>query len=473
MAAQAYSVPIILPDLRKEESYLQIVDALEYLDAVANDVFNRISCRVAENRDQLVQINNRILTSQAKIDKLRSASTKAARVFSSPKYPAPAATTDYRTIYQDVNPMLHKVRKNRIQIESRLPEVNREVLLAKSKPLASIPRTNRRRGQNQFRGGGNPETGEGLGSLPRYLPSVSSLLLFNTAENPYKKYVLLDPLQGAKTKTRDKVEEESELSDAPITITQGEELGRAAQDSMMYVPLMPELSQLDVPEMLPQLQYVASDVFYSADVGASIAPSLAANVPDLPNLADPDAPAAVTVASGDAGVAAASAEEPQLPPPSAPAPPPPPPPPTVAAPPLPSVGGGESSDEDEEEGEGGAPEAGDGRANLMAAIRKAGGASKAGLKKGKKSKRKAKAKKEEESSPTDLLGDLSAALGRRRKAMSGRDKAKEASSREDRKEEHNLGGGSMMDNISKMIPAPPGGNLTDSGGEGEEEEGAW
>ena len=45
MAAQAYSVPIILPDLRKEESYLQIVDALEYLDAVANDVFNRISCR--------------------------------------------------------------------------------------------------------------------------------------------------------------------------------------------------------------------------------------------------------------------------------------------------------------------------------------------------------------------------------------------------------------------------------------------
>lgn len=45
MAVQNYSMPVILPDLRREESYHQIVDALEYLDAVANDVFNRISCR--------------------------------------------------------------------------------------------------------------------------------------------------------------------------------------------------------------------------------------------------------------------------------------------------------------------------------------------------------------------------------------------------------------------------------------------
>lgn len=71
------------------------------------------SYRVGENRDQLTQINNRILTSQAKIEKLRSASTKAARVFSSPKYPAPESITDYHTIYQDINPMLQKVRHQR------------------------------------------------------------------------------------------------------------------------------------------------------------------------------------------------------------------------------------------------------------------------------------------------------------------------------------------------------------------------
>ena len=80
----------------------------------------------------------------------------------------------------------------------------------------------------------DPEQGEGLGSLPKHLPSVASLLLFNTAENPYKKYVLLDPLSGAQTKTRDKlIEEVSELSEAPYSILQGEELGHGAKDSMM------------------------------------------------------------------------------------------------------------------------------------------------------------------------------------------------------------------------------------------------
>lgn len=252
---------------------------------------------------------------------------------------------------------MYQVRKNKVQIDSRLPEVTRELLKAKSKPL-SIPHSRRKKYGRERAQSTDTEMGEGLGSLPRHLPSVSSLLLFNTAENPYKKYVVLDPLEGAKTKTRDKIiEEENELSDAPITITQGEELGRAQQDSIMYVPLMPELSQLDVPEMLPQLQYVASDVFYSADVGASIAPSLAnTTVPDLPNLADPEAPAA--------------AETPLPPPTSAPPPPPPsaPAPPPMAAPPLPTVGE-QSGDSSEDEG---ATPPADGRANLMEAIRKAG-----------------------------------------------------------------------------------------------------
>lgn len=172
----------------------------------------------------------------------------------------------------------------------------------------------------------DPEMGEGLGRLPRHLPSVSSLLLFNTAENPYKKYVVLDPLEGAKTKTRDKIGEEEKPSEAPVTITKGEELQRGQQDSIMYVPLMPELPELDVPEML-QLPYVASDMFFQGDSMASIAPSLANTaVPELPNLADPDAPAATAPASGqpppsDSGSGSGA---------------PPPPPPSASGCPAPS-----------------------------------------------------------------------------------------------------------------------------------------
>jgi WAS family protein 1 len=64
---------------------------------------------VADCRDELAGINNRILTAQAKIEKLRSSSTKATKVFSSPKYPAPDKITDYQSIYQNFNPALHKV----------------------------------------------------------------------------------------------------------------------------------------------------------------------------------------------------------------------------------------------------------------------------------------------------------------------------------------------------------------------------
>ena len=362
MAVQVYNVPVILPDLRREESYQQIVDALEYLDAVANDIFNRISCRVADSRDQLTSINNRINVAQAKIDKLRSSSSRATRVFSSPKYPAPEKVIEHETIYQNVSPMLQKVKRTKTEIESRLIEVTPAIMKSKKEPF--IFNSRQKRGTREAVLRNDLEQGEGLGSLPRHLPSVSSLLLFNTDENPYKKYVLLDPLSGVKTKTRDKIiEEESGLSEAPVTITHGEELSRGPQDSLMYVPVMLELPELDVPELLPHLNQVATDMLYTADIGASIAPSLANTVvPELPNLADPEAPAA---------------NEP-IPPPSSqpqpgtggppPPPPPTPPPPPPAEPPPPPPPQPESSDD-----EGGSlDESGDGRADLMAAIRKAG-----------------------------------------------------------------------------------------------------
>ena len=67
MSVQAYDVPLILPDLRREESIVQITDALRYLDAVSSDILNKISNRVAEEREKLVAINNRINVAQAKV----------------------------------------------------------------------------------------------------------------------------------------------------------------------------------------------------------------------------------------------------------------------------------------------------------------------------------------------------------------------------------------------------------------------
>ena len=304
-AVQMYHVPVVLPDLRREESLSQVIDSLEYLQAIANDIFNRISNRVAENRDQLTAINNRINTCQAKVDKLRNRS-KATQVFSTPKYPAPELLSEYTTLFANVNPQLQKIKRSKVSSDYRLPDVTNEMMQAKKqyfKPKLATKAFVRKYVQQQKSAEKTEEDvgeeGEGLGGLPKHLPSVSSLLLFNTSENPYKKYVILDPLEGVKTKTRDTIKEE-EISEAPYTITEGEELLRGTADSVMYKPKMPDLPELDVPLLLPHLPNVADDLLFEADMGQSIAPSVAgSNVPELPSLeigdnVIPSAPVTIT-----------------------------------------------------------------------------------------------------------------------------------------------------------------------------------
>lgn len=102
---------------------------------------------------------------------------------------------------------------------------------------------------------------------------------------------------------------------------------------------------------------------------------------------------------------------------------------------------------------------GNGRADLMAAIRNAGGASKAKLKNAKERKQKKRAEKEASSSGGgDLMSDLFAKLQMRRKGISGT-RAEKTSD--------DSGGGSAMDKISSMIPPPSNPNssslISDSG----------
>lgn len=58
---------------------------------------------------------------------------------------------------------------------------------------------------------------EGLGRLPAGLSSISALLLFNTQENPYKKYVSLDNLAGKERVTAEQ-QTRKELAAAPTTL---------------------------------------------------------------------------------------------------------------------------------------------------------------------------------------------------------------------------------------------------------------
>ena len=215
LAGQTYAEPLIQPDLRREEAIQQVADALQYLQKVSGDIFSRISQRVELSRSQLQAIGERVSLAQAKIEKIKG-SKKAIKVFSSAKYPAPERLQEYGSIFMGAqDPGLQRRPRHRIQSKHR--PLDERALQEKLKFFPVCVNTKPEP---------EDEAKEGLGGLPSNISSVSSLLLFNTTENLYKKYVFLDPLAGAVTKTHVMLgaETEEKLFDAPLSISRREQL---------------------------------------------------------------------------------------------------------------------------------------------------------------------------------------------------------------------------------------------------------
>ena len=95
--------------------------------------------------------------------------------------------------------------------------------------------------------------------MPQHLPSVSSLLLFNTNHNPYKKYQSLDNLESTNRKTREK-EDKEVIADAPTTVKDGDSMPLHSQESVAYRPVLGQVPQIDLPSALP-LSMVATEGF--------------------------------------------------------------------------------------------------------------------------------------------------------------------------------------------------------------------
>jgi WAS family protein 1 len=74
-----YSVPIVQQDLRQEETILQIADALDYLDQVVNDIFDRVQSRIEESKAKLERLHKRESLAKLKVEKL-TGSSKATKV---------------------------------------------------------------------------------------------------------------------------------------------------------------------------------------------------------------------------------------------------------------------------------------------------------------------------------------------------------------------------------------------------------
>lgn len=184
---QPYNVPIIANDLRQEEFILQIADTLEYLENVTEDVFKRITDRVQTCQQRLDLINKRTDSAQAKINALKG-TKKAIRVFSSAKYPSEDTAEIYRSIF-DIENELKGIQRMQHSIVSKHKAADDESIKDKLQFYSINIKQNKQKEDTE-------KKGEGLGKLPKTIDTISSLLLFNTTENPYKKYVIMDPLAG-------------------------------------------------------------------------------------------------------------------------------------------------------------------------------------------------------------------------------------------------------------------------------------
>lgn len=174
MTDQSYDIPTIPPDLRREETILQIADALEYLEKVANDVFARISARVLENKTKLQKVNDRVNLAQARVDKLKG-SNKATKVFACSKYPAEDEQPHYKTLFSKTDG-IRGVKRKHHKVHAKHPPTDERVLKEKLQFYNVHLNIKSKKGEDN--------KGEGLGGLPKSVSSIGSLLLFNTSENP-------------------------------------------------------------------------------------------------------------------------------------------------------------------------------------------------------------------------------------------------------------------------------------------------
>lgn len=355
--------PVVVQDVAPAETFGSVAAALKALSVTADVIFSRVENRVADERARLAVINARIARAKARIQSM-AGSSKAIAIFSQPKYPAAevARLSAYMSILDPPGgrtvPDLNEPLDGALAPMGAEPNAKSkltpddEVLTRREKQEAVVELLARvslrgRGGESSLARAPEP----GLGMLPGYLPAVTSVLRFNSRDNPYTEYKSLDDIiteedeetaaavlrRQAMTvmdaRQRRAAEEEARrLGIAPSSLYEGDNLPAIAAVEYIYRPRMRELAAFELPSNLA-LPNVADIALQSDDgVLASIAPSvLKAGEPALPTILDIAPPPGVVVAAAPA-VAAAAGAAPAPAPAAAAAVPPPPAPAAVAAP---------------------------------------------------------------------------------------------------------------------------------------------
>lgn len=180
-----YTVPIIPGDLRRAEFIKQFADVFEYLDAVSQDMFNRIAIRLNVYRAQLNQFDERIQHANAHLERIRG-SKRAIQIHSSARYPVEKNRSTYQSIFdcdwdneEHKPPVLHYNYFRLNETVDKFIDANDKESKSNDDTLIVM---------KQYDGNFIQKTKKnvlkGLGKPPSNIKSVASFLTYNTQENP-------------------------------------------------------------------------------------------------------------------------------------------------------------------------------------------------------------------------------------------------------------------------------------------------
>eukprot|EP01039_Chlorochromonas_danica_P009125 gene9125-10074_t len=447
-ASQSYQIGLAHNDLTRDETIQDLLYSLQHLSYIVDDMFSRIDNRVKDENLRLQNVKHRVSHCQLKVQKVKG-SNQAITIFSTAKFPGPKKLPPVGTLFNQ-STIVNTPYRDVLDDITYLPADPIESMVGNNELASDICTIASRLNMHSH----STERVEfimedhGLGSLPTHCESVASMLLFNSAINPYKNYRTLDNLQSTGKEKKDGLldgdNKNKNLSSAPVTLISGDALPDIETMDLLFKPSMGEMTALALPENLP-LDFIANIQFNAIDL-PSIAPSMQGGLGGggggggvlriapppsaptapigsnaLPPPPPPPPPAAVAANTG------APPPPPPPPPPSAAAantnhPPPPPPPPQAAfqqAPPAPPAPPSQVVNEDEQDNESTTTGNANPRNDLFAAIK---GMSVAKLRSKEESAMAARKvqQKADQAKPMSMHDQLKERLARRHEAISGK-----------------------------------------------------
>lgn len=243
---RAFTINTIAHDLHREEAICQIAQSLEFLDNTCNEIFKRINDSIENARVKIKSFDARINLIDVKINKIRG-SNKAIQICSSANYPIPNMDEEYfpsgnakdpDDFYDSIKFYDYKSRINKMWkhlYHTSKPIEMKHKINKYTTPYTQLDDLSFKEKFQEYmvdnvlkfdsRGASDSSSNpDGLGSvLNNQINSVTSLLLFNTAQHVYKQSDLKDPLADLDKKKKNiyDLNDRMDLYEAPQTILKG------------------------------------------------------------------------------------------------------------------------------------------------------------------------------------------------------------------------------------------------------------